>query len=43
MQTEITFQVANEYKITKNLGYVVMDNTSLNNMLMCIMEFILKK
>ena len=43
MQTRVMFQVANEYKITKKLKYVIMDNALLNNILMHIMEFILKK
>ena len=41
MQTGVTFQVANEYGITKNLKYVVMDNALLNNILTHTMEFIL--
>ena len=40
MQVGVMLQVADEYGIAKNLGYVVMDNALLNDMLVCIMEFI---
>ena len=40
-QAGVTLQVADEYGIAKSLGYVVMDNASLNNTLARTMELIL--
>ena len=42
-QAGVTLQVANEYGIAKNLGYVVMDNASSNNTLARTMELILRE
>ena len=42
-QAGVTLQVADEYRIAKSLGYVVMDNASSNDMLARTMELILKK